>query len=147
MDIVTIFAGLAVIIALLYYASGETPLSIGGYARTAGFSGFDLGIAVAIAYAESAGDPNAIGDLDLGVSVGLWQINLEAHPEYTQEQLLDPQQNANAAYAVYSAAGNSFSPWTTFRNGAYLNNSQQAQNETGVDITGTDDIGDEDEDE
>ena len=146
MDFAVVALGIAVIIGLLYLAVGETPLSIAGYAQNAGFSGFDLGIAVAIAYAESAGNPNAIGDLDLGTSVGLWQINLAAHPEYDQQTLLDPQQNANAAFAIYSAAGNSFSPWTTFNNGAYLNNAQQAQDATGIDITGTDDIGDEDDD-
>ncbi len=92
---------------------------IAGYARTAGFSGFDLDIAVAIALAESHGNPNAVGDLDLGRSIGLWQINLAAHPEYLEEQLYDPQTNANAAFAIYQAAGNSFSPWTTFQTGAY----------------------------
>lgn len=140
---VVIALGIIVIIGLLYLANGETPLSIGGYARNAGFSGFDLGVAVAIAYAESSGNPAAIGDVDLGVSVGLWQINLAAHPEYSQDELLDPQTNANAAFAVYSAAGNSFSPWTTFNTGAYNQYSQQAQDETGIDISANEDYDDE----
>src|SRR5208282_634628 len=55
---------------------------IAGYASAAGFSGPDLQVAVAVALAESSGNPSAIGDLTLGVSVGLWQINLKAHPEY-----------------------------------------------------------------
>lgn len=93
--------------------------SIPGYARTAGFSGGDLAIAVAIAYAESSGNPNAVGDVDLGRSIGLWQINLAAHPEYSESELYDPQTNANAAYAIYQAAGESFKPWTTFNTGAY----------------------------
>jgi hypothetical protein len=92
---------------------------IATYAKNAGFSGPDLLIAVAIAYAESSGNPNAKGDLDLGVSIGLWQINLRAHPEYTEQELYDPQTNADAAFAIYSAAGNSFRPWSTFKNGAY----------------------------
>jgi soluble lytic murein transglycosylase-like protein len=93
--------------------------SIPGYARAAGFSGGDLAIAIAIAFAESSGNPDAVGDLDLGRSIGLWQINLAAHPEYTEEELYDPQTNANAAFTIYRQAGNSFRPWTTFNTGAY----------------------------
>jgi hypothetical protein len=93
---------------------------IQGYASNAGFSGDDLNTACAIALAESSGNPNVTGDLTVtpGGSIGLWQINLKAHPEYTAAQLVDPQTNANAAYAIYSAAGG-FTPWTTFNTGAY----------------------------
>jgi hypothetical protein len=94
---------------------------IAGYAQNAGFSGVDLVNAVAVALAESGGDPGAVGDLDLtpGGSVGLWQINLKAHPDLAGLDLTDPQTNANAAYQVYSDAGNSFGPWTTWKTGAY----------------------------
>jgi Lysozyme like domain len=139
MEILVAIAGLGVIFAILYASGNDLPNTIAGYAKNAGFSGFDLGVAVAIAYAESSGNESAIGDVDLGVSVGLWQINLAAHPEYSQDELLDPQTNANAAFAIYSAAGNSFSPWTTFNNGAYQNYSQQAQDQTGIDIGDSDD--------
>lgn len=88
-------------------------------ASSAGFSDDEASTAAAIALAESSGNPSALGDPTLGASVGLWQINLKAHPEYTQNELLDPQTNANAAYAVYSDARSSFSPWTTFKTGAY----------------------------
>jgi len=93
---------------------------IATYARQAGFSGNDLATAVAIALAESSGNPTAVGDLNLtpGGSVGLWQINLKAHPDLAGD-LTDPQTNANAAYAIYQAAGNSFHPWTTYKTGAY----------------------------
>ena len=111
--------GIAVIAFLAYevYVNEAGPDSIPGYARTAGFSGTNLSIAVAIAYAESAGDPDAVGDN--GDSIGLWQINLPAHPEYAGANLHDPQTNANAAFAIYQQAGNSFSPWTTFKAGTY----------------------------
>ena len=91
------------------------------YASNAGFSGDDLNTACAIALAESSGRPAAVGDLDItpGGSIGLWQINLKAHPEYTANELTDPQTNANAAFAVYQSAGNSFSPWSTYNSGAY----------------------------
>jgi hypothetical protein len=91
-------------------------------AADAGFDGADLSTAVAVALAESSGNPNALGDLNItpGGSVGLWQVNLKYHPEYTETELLDPQTNANAAFAIYQAAGNSFTPWSTFKSGAYL---------------------------
>lgn len=92
------------------------------YAENAGFEGEDLQTAVAIALAESSGNPNTLGDLNItpGGSVGLWQVNLKYHPEYTTDQLRDPQENANAAFAIYQAAGDSFTPWSTFKSGAYL---------------------------
>ena len=106
---------------------------IAQYAANAGFSGDDLATAVAIALAESSGNPNANGDTNLtpGGSVGLWQINLAAHPEFAQVDLTDPQTNADAAYAVYVAAGYNFRPWSTYKSGAfaqYLSDAQGAVN-------------------
>jgi hypothetical protein len=98
------------------------PSDLATYAANAGFSGDDLNVAVAVALAESSGNPNAVGDLAItpGGSVGLWQVNLKFHPEYTEAELKDPQTNANAAYAIYQNAGNSFTPWSTYKSGAYL---------------------------
>ena len=94
-----------------------SPAQIQAYAAAAGFPGADLATAVAIALAESSGNPAAIGDA--GNSIGLWQINLPAHPEYAGANLADPQTNANAAFVIYSAAGGRFQPWSTFNSGAY----------------------------
>ncbi len=93
-------------------------------ASNAGFNGSDLITAVAIALAESGGNPNAHGDTGLGSgtgSFGLWQIYSDAHPEFGPDftTLYDPQTNANAAYSVYLQAGHSFSPWSTFKGGQY----------------------------
>jgi len=88
-------------------------------AQNAGFSGSDIDTASAIALAESSGAPGAIGDITRGVSVGLWQINVLAHPEWQESELLDPATNARAAFSVFCQANRSFSPWTTFRTGAY----------------------------
>jgi hypothetical protein len=91
------------------------------YAANAGFSGSALQTAVAIALAESGGNPTVIGDTNItpGGSVGLMQINLAAHPEYTAADLLDPQANMDAAFQIYQQAGGQFSPWTTYNTGAY----------------------------
>lgn len=90
-------------------------------ARSAGFSGNDLSTAVAIALAESGGDPKIIGDKTLaperGPSYGLWQINMgtKVHgKEFAGQDLLDPQVNANLAFYLYGRAGNSFRDWSTF---------------------------------
>jgi len=106
-----------------------TPQQISQVAQNAGFRDEDLVTAVAVALAESSGNPGAVGDQSItpGGSVGLWQINLKWHPEYTAESLKDPQVNANAAFAIYSAAGDSFTPWSTFKTGAYLAHMSAAQ--------------------
>jgi hypothetical protein len=98
-----------------------TPAQIAAYASAAGFSGSSLSAATAIALAESGGNPAVIGDTNLtpGGSVGLFQINLAAHPEYAAVDLLDPQANADAAFAIYQQAGGQFTPWTTYKTGAY----------------------------
>lgn len=72
-------------------------------------------IAVAIALAESGGVPNALGDIRDGVpiSIGLWQINYRAHPSWTREQLVDPEQNAAAAFQI-SKGGTDWRPWSTW---------------------------------
>lgn len=91
-------------------------------------------IAAAVALAESGGDttqirntafpnrpnyhPPNLGDLP-EYSIGLWQINLLAHPQYTEAQLLTPDGNATAAIAI-SADGTLWGQWTTYTNGAYL---------------------------
>lgn len=78
----------------------------------------DPNLAAAVAMAESGGDPNAYGDAQYGGSVGLWQINLRASPQWTAAQLYDPTFNAKAAYQI-SQGGVSWTPWTTFRTGVY----------------------------
>jgi hypothetical protein len=99
---------------------------ISALAQNAGFSGSDVGVATAIALAESSGNPAEYNPEPLAPggtppgqgSYGLWQIYLKMHPEFSGQNLLDPTVNAAAAYRVYSASG--FRAWTTFRNGAYL---------------------------
>lgn len=101
---------------VLYIVNKLNASDIAGYAGTAGFQGADLVTAVAIALAESSGDPQASGDN--GTSYGLWQIHFTVHPELLNgadpATLFDPQTNANAAYALYSRRGNTFNDWSTY---------------------------------
>lgn len=78
----------------------------------------DPALAVAIAMAESGGAPNALANTPREYSVGLWQINLRAHPQWTREEMADPEQNARAAFIV-SNGGTNWSPWSTYKSGAY----------------------------
>lgn len=80
-------------------------------ATRAGFP--DPEMAVAIALAESGGFPSEIANTSREYSVGLWQINLKAHPSYAKEQLLDPGQNALAAFAI-SKGGTDWRPWSVW---------------------------------
>jgi hypothetical protein len=110
-------------------------------ASGAGFTGQDMVTAVAIALAESGGNPQAYnperaaGTAQGAGSFGLWQIYLQAHPEFAGANLFDPQTNASAAYSVYSGAGG-FSPWSTFKSGAYLAYADTVQQSIAPDVSG-----------
>ena len=99
----------------------------------AGGAGSQAGIAAAIAEAESGGvstkinntaypnkpgyHPPSRGSLP-EYSVGLWQINIYAHTQYTEAAMLDPLSNAAAAVSIRNARG-SFSDWTTYTHNTY----------------------------
>lgn len=51
-------------------------------------------------------------------SYGLWQVNRNAHPQYSASTLYDPLGAARAAVAI-SSRGANFGPWSTYTNGAY----------------------------
>lgn len=82
-------------------------------ARQAGFPESQLDIAVAIALAESRGDPNAVGK-EFGEK-GLMQIYGGVHPDLEKKyNLFDPLQNMQAAYDLWKAAGGSWRDWSTY---------------------------------
>jgi len=78
----------------------------------------DARMAVAIILAESGGVPNARTRSSREDSVGLFQINLKAHPQYTAEEMADPGRNALAALAI-SKRGTDWRPWSVYKSGAY----------------------------
>ena len=101
---------------------------IAGYARAAGFTGGALVKAVAIALAESSGDPASHNTKPPDDSYGLWQINMygangparrKSLGLSSNDQLLEPATNARAAYAL-SNAGTNFMAWATYFYGDYL---------------------------
>jgi murein DD-endopeptidase MepM/ murein hydrolase activator NlpD len=89
-------------------------------AQAAGTGG-DPQTATAVALAESAGDPAAVGvnqDQWRSRDRGLWQINDHWHPEVSDACAFDPGCNARAAYTI-SNGWTDFSPWATYQSGAY----------------------------
>src|SRR5512143_3705085 len=67
-------------------------------------------IATAIAMRESAGILEAHNPVFPDDSYGLWQINRLAHPQYSPEQLVTADGNAQAMYAI-SSHGTNWQPW------------------------------------
>jgi hypothetical protein len=104
-----------------------SPEQIAQHARAAGFDGQGLTIAIAVALAESNGDPRAHNSKPPDDSYGLWQINMlggmgpERRRQYgldSNRDLFDPAVNARVANSL-SKDGKSWTPWTTYTSGAY----------------------------
>ncbi len=105
-------------------AASSTLATLRALAKRAGFPDAQLDTAAAVAMAESGGVASKVNRApdrrpNPEVSVGLWQVNVLAHPEFTEAALLDPAANARAAYAVFQKAGGAWSPWSTFTHGDY----------------------------
>ncbi len=65
---------------------------------------------------------------------GLWQITPgdSESADGKDFQLLDPWNNAEAAVAKYEGAGDSFTPWTTYNDGAYQQFMEGVDHATGL---------------
>lgn len=101
------------------YSGGDSQLAT--YARSAGFPESQIPTAIAIMKAESGGNPNAVNTANSNgtTDTGIFQIN-SVHSNWTSGMnLKDPYQNAKAAFKVWSDAGGSWSPWSTFNNKSY----------------------------
>jgi hypothetical protein len=99
--------------------------AIADYAVGAGFPKVAVPTAVAVALAESEGDPSAThlnSDVHKSTDYGLWQIN-----GYWWADILrrfspwsDPAQNARMAVTVWKDSRWSFDPWNTYKHGSHL---------------------------
>jgi len=120
-----------------------SPLIIGGgpvsdgqlyqLALSVGFTGNDAIMAVAVALAESRGNPKATNaNSNKSTDYGLWQINschlhdggaIPSDPN----ALFDPVTNAKSAYQIWSV-GHSWQPWSTYPAAArsYMDRAQAA---------------------
>src|SRR3989440_10444530 len=81
-------------------------VQIAQLARSAGFSGQDWVISVAVAEAESAGWTHArLINTDCSVDRGLWQINSFWHGEVSDSCAFDPTCNAQGTHTIWAAGG------------------------------------------
>ena len=84
--------------------------------------------AVAVAWAESKGNPRARGQNSDSYDRGLWQINSKWHSHISDSCAYDAKCNAVHAKRI-SSNGNNWSPWTTYRKGLhkrYMNEAKKA---------------------
>jgi hypothetical protein len=89
-------------------------LSLSDLQQLAAQTGFaDPALAAAVAMAESGGNPNAYNTEG---SYGLWQVDINFHPEFQSNPsvLFDPTTNAQAAYAI-SSGGTNWQWWSTYK--------------------------------
>ena len=89
--------------------------------------------AMAVALAESGGDPHAVHVVDrpdspahLSLDLGLWQINTWWHAEVPIAEALDPETAVAHAQRI-STNGRSWSPWAAWKSGAYRRHLPRAQ--------------------
>ncbi|MEV7548579.1 transglycosylase SLT domain-containing protein [Amycolatopsis sp. NPDC089917] len=117
-----------------------TPEQIARHAYDAGFRGDGLTTAVAVALAESGGDTRAHNATPPDDSYGLWQINMlgAMGPERRRQfgldsnaELFDAATNAKAANKI-SDDGRSWTPWSTYTNGAYRRHLPAARKAAGA---------------
>lgn len=81
-------------------------IDLANYAYWGGFRGKTLNEAIAVALAESAGDPRAVNvNRNKSRDIGLWQINTSAHKWAPEKSLYDPYYNAHAAFKIYKSSG------------------------------------------
>lgn len=114
-----------------------SPKQIYAAARKAGFSAVEATTVTAIALAESGGVANVLNDCPAtgDYSWGLMQVNMIgnlASPRLQEfgiaapSALTDPAVNMRAAYMLSGHGGN-FTPWSTYKSGAYMGYEGQAQ--------------------
>lgn len=95
-----------------------------GFLRTAGWPEDKIVIMAAIGMAESGGQDSALNPRGEH-SVGLWQINLNAHGNRfgTESQLHDPVTNARAALTLYNErqrqGRDGLTHWGAYTDGRY----------------------------
>lgn len=113
-----------------------TDAQIASAAVSAGFPREEIPTAVAVALAESGGNPLAVNanEPDGSVSRGLWQINSVHSALLQSNDWRDPAGNAKMAFIIWQRAGGKWSPWGAFNNQSfrlYLTRGQAVAGVTG----------------
>lgn len=90
--------------------------------RKAGWPESAIPVGVAVALAESGGNPSAVNHSNRNGSkdYGLFQINSVHKELLAKHNWSDPVDNARMALSVYKGAGNKWTPWSVYKSGSYL---------------------------
>lgn len=93
-----------------------TDRQVAAAAYHGGFRGSELPTAVAVALAESSGNPQATNRNSNGsTDYGLWQINSIHSQILASGQWSDPSSNARMAHQVFTDAGSKWTPWSAYK--------------------------------
>lgn len=89
--------------------------------RKAGWPESAIPIGVAVALAESGGNPRAVNRANRNGSAdyGLFQINSIHKSILASGDRYDPVDNARMALRVYKDAGSKWTPWSVYKSGSY----------------------------
>ena len=111
-----------------------TAQEIASAMSAAGWPASQIPTGVAVAFAESGGNPNATNRNSNGsTDHGLFQINSIHKTTLASGNWANPTDNARMALKVYKEAGNSWRPWVAYKSGSYRKFATAA---AGVDTTG-----------
>lgn len=111
-----------------------TAQEIASAMSAAGWPASQIPTGVAVAFAESGGNPNATNRNNNGsTDHGLFQINSIHKATLASGNWANPTDNARMALKVYKEAGNSWRPWVAYKSGSYRKFVTAA---AGVDTTG-----------
>lgn len=111
-----------------------TTAQIAAAAKAGGFPDNEVAIAVAIAMAESGGDPRAHNPVPPDNSYGLWQINMlgkmgaDRRAQFkleNNEALFNPTINARVAYSIRRTQG--WNAWSVYTSGKYRRHLGEAE--------------------
>lgn len=82
---------------------------IAGLMRKSGFPNSEIATGVAVALAESGGDPDITNSIG---ATGLWQILLSAHPTVSAREAKDPNFATRYAHKLWQQSG--WQPWEAY---------------------------------
>ena len=114
------------VLAMAHTSEALSMSQVAGYWKRGGGSSSSCPTAVAVAWAESHGNPRARGNNPGSYDRGLWQINSKWHPDVSDSCAYDAACNAKNAVRI-SSGGSRWSPWATYNHGKHNKYMSQAR--------------------
>ena len=114
------------VLAMAHTSNALSMSQVAGYWKRGGGSSSSCPTAVAVAWAESHGNPRARGNNPGSYDRGLWQINSKWHPDVSDSCAYNAACNAKNAVRI-SSGGSRWSPWATYNHGKHRQYLSQAR--------------------